>query len=82
MQKGRFGLVVAGAALVAAVGAGSFAHAGTMGNGGKQRAQAAVNRCEAMPHDKMMADQYCRSLLKTYPEMFTGGATQPASTHP
>ncbi len=64
---------VASVAIVALFGIVPLAQAGTMGNGAQQRIQAAANRCLAMPHDKMVADQYCKSLMAQHPEMFSGG---------
>ena len=65
--------LVAGTALIALVSVAPLAHAGTMGNGAQQRIAAAVNRCLAMPHDKMVSDQGCKSLMVQHPEMFSGG---------
>ena len=62
--------VAAGAAFIALVGVTPLAHAGHMGNGAQQRIQAAVNTCLKMPHDKMVADQNCKSLITQHPEMF------------
>jgi hypothetical protein len=65
--------LAAGAAFIAVVGITPLAHAGTMRNGAQQRIQVAVNRCLAMPHDKMVSDQGCKSLMVQHPEMFSGG---------
>lgn len=59
-----------GATFIAFFGITPLAHAGHLGNGAQQRIQAAVNTCLKMPHDKMVADQYCKSLMAQYPEMF------------
>lgn len=63
---------VAGAAFIALVSVSLHAQAGTMGNGAQQRIQAAVNTCLKMPHDKMVADSGCKSLMVQHPEMFPG----------
>ena len=57
---------------IALIGFVPVANAGSMGNGAQQRIAAAVNRCLAMPHDKMVANQYCKSLMTQHPEMFAG----------
>jgi hypothetical protein len=63
---------VASVAIIALFGIVPLAQAGTTGNGAAQRIQAAVNTCLAMPHDKMVADQGCKSLMAQHPEMFSG----------
>jgi ABC-type histidine transport system ATPase subunit len=68
---------VAGIAFIALVGIAPAAQSGTMGNGGQQRNQAAVNRCLAMPHDKMMNDQGCKSFMVLHPELFPAGSLKP-----
>jgi hypothetical protein len=52
-----------------------------MGRGGQQRNQAAVNKCLAMPHDEMMKDQGCKSMMVLHPELFPAG-TMPQQTTP
>ena len=64
--------LVTASAFIALVGITPLAHAGSMGNGAQQRIQAAVNRCLALPHEKVVADQYCKSLMTQHPEMFSG----------
>ena len=73
--------LVAGTALIALVGIAPLAHAGTMGNGAQQRIQAVVNRCLAMPHDKMMSDQGCKSTMVQHPELFPGGSVPPQDSN-
>ena len=72
MRKMNRIALVAGAAFIALVGITPLAHAGHLGNGAQQRIQAAVNTCLKMPHDKMVADQNCKSLMAQHPEMFSG----------
>jgi hypothetical protein len=72
MRKTDRMTLVAAATFIALFGISPIAHAGTMGNGSQQRIAAAVNRCLAMPHDKMVADQGCKSLMAQHPEMFSG----------
>ena len=62
--------LAAAAAFAALFGIMPLAHAGHLGNGAQQRIQVAVNNCMKMPHDKMVADQYCKSLMVQHPEMF------------
>jgi hypothetical protein len=66
-------LVATLAFLVAVAGA---AHGGSMGNGAGQRLAAAVKRCLAMPHDQMMQDSGCKSLMAQHPEMFPSNGTK------
>jgi hypothetical protein len=74
--------LVAGTALIAVIGIAPLAHAGTMGNGSQQRNMIVVNKCLAMPHDKMMGDQGCKSMMAVHPELFPGGTVTPANaTH-
>jgi hypothetical protein len=68
------GLFVAGVAFIALIGVVPAAQAGHLGNGGQQRIQAAVNGCLAMPHDKMMKDQNCKSQMALHPELFPAGS--------
>ena len=70
MRKTNGIKVAAGVAFIAVLGITPLAHAGHLGNGAQQRIQAAVNNCQKMPHDKMVADQYCKSLMIQHPEMF------------
>ena len=72
MQKANRIKVAAGVTFIALIGSMPLAHAGHLGNGAQQRIQAAVNTCLKMPHDKMVADQYCTSLMTQHPEMFAG----------
>lgn len=72
MRKSNRFKVAAGLAFIATVGITPLAHAGHLGNGSQQRIQAAANTCQKMPHDKMMADPYCKSLMVQHPEMFAG----------
>jgi hypothetical protein len=72
----------ASVAFVALVGVGSQVYAGTMGNGAQQRNMVAVRKCLAMPHDQMMTDQGCKSMMAVHPELFPGGTVMPpTSTH-
>ena len=76
------GGITAFVAFIALIGVSTSAYAGSMGNGAKQRNQAVVNRCLAMPHDKMMADQGCTSQMAVHPELWPPGTVPPsASTH-
>ena len=72
MRKTNKFALAAGAAFIALVGIAPLAHAGHLGNGAQQRIQAAVNRCLAMPRNKMAGDQGCKSLMVQHPEMFSG----------
>ena len=65
-------ITFAATAIIALTAAAPLAHAGHLGNGAQQRIQAAANNCMKMPHDKMVADQYCKSLMVQHPEMFAG----------
>jgi hypothetical protein len=65
--------LVAGATVIALVGVTPLAQAGTMGNGAQQRNMVTVNKCQAMPHDKMMNDQGCKSMMALHPELFSSG---------
>jgi hypothetical protein len=66
------GLFVAGVDLIAVMAGAPVAQSGTTGNGSKQRIAAAVTQCLAMPHDQMMKDQGCKSLMIAHPELFPG----------
>jgi hypothetical protein len=72
MRKTNRIKVAAGVTFIALIGITPLAHAGHLGNGAQQRIQAAVNNCLKMPHDKMVADQGCKSLMAQHPEMFSG----------
>ena len=72
MRKMNRITLVAAASVIAFVSITPLAYAGHLGNGSQQRIQAAVNTCLAMPHDKMVADQNCKSLMAQHPEMFSG----------
>jgi len=67
------GLFVAGVAFIAVVAVAPVAQSGTMGNGSQQRNSVAVKKCLAMPHDKMMKDQECKTQMVVHPELFPGG---------
>jgi len=73
------GFLVAGVAFVALVGIVSPAQSGTMGNGAKQRNQVGVNKCLAMPHDQMMNDQACKTMMAVHPDLFPAGTVKPKS---
>lgn len=53
------------------------AQGGSMGNGARQRNMVGVNKCLAMPHDKMMKDQACQSMMHVHPELFPAGSLKP-----
>ena len=73
-------LFVAGLAFIGLVGITPLAHAGTVGNGAQQRIQAFVNQCLKMPHDKMVNDQGCKSMMAEHPELFPAGTVTPQTT--
>ena len=72
-------LFAAGVALLGIVPA---AQAGHLGNGAQQRNQIGVNKCLAMPHDKMMGDQACKSMMTVHPELFPAGTVPPKPNKP
>jgi hypothetical protein len=70
-------VLFAGAAIIALAGIVPAAQAGHMGNGAQQRNMVTVNRCVAMPHDQMMKDQACKSMMTLHPELFPAGTVPP-----
>jgi len=79
-------IFVAGFAFIALVGVAPVAWSGSMGNGAAQRsaefAKSNAKTCLALPHDKMMKDQGCKSVMAQHPELFPSADVKPNSVTP
>ncbi len=68
------GFFVAVVAFIALVG---VAQNVTMRDGFQQRNQVGVNKCLSMPHDQMMTDPACKTMMAVHPESFPAATVKP-----